>query len=248
MSTPIPLPLDGYGLADGARMITRIDGVFAEPDGEAWGFIPMEEVQRRLVEADDFAVLQLWFDLYLRMPVDRLYVDVNDQGIRTLDLKGTYGVPVRGLELPKDQVRYLIEKSLEPGVHRLIWSYAWNPPKDSSGEPTPDGVELRPLRIFDLWSDESGALHAVPPTITLSKLRGAVTRLGRTIDVPSNARSLHIETLPSGAIRPSLDGESLASIPNQVGHFQVPSGAASRMLQLDLGPDFVSMKSMSWHL
>ncbi|HMS16996.1 MAG TPA: hypothetical protein PKA37_09170 [Planctomycetota bacterium] len=247
MSESTPLSTDGFRLAEDSVLVTRLDGVLAEPDGEAWGFLPMAEVQRRLEEADDFAVLQLFADLHLGSHVERLYVEVNDEGIRTLDLKGTYGVPVRGVDLAPDQVRYLIEKALAPGVHRLIWSYAWNPPKDSSGAPISGGVTLTPLRVLHLWANEKGELRTIDDEIDVRALVGASGTFVRSVQIRKGSRCLRVEATPPGSVIPMLGNVCLPAVGDELGMFALGDGVdGEQVLGLHFDATCERLRSLSW--
>lgn len=224
----------GFRIAPGVPFAYRMPSVIADVDGEDWGSMDAGEVQRRLEEEDDFAVVQLFADLDLAAAVDRIEIEINGRGLRTVDSGGTYGVPLKD-DLPGgDRVCYAILRRFEPGRHRILWSYAWNPPRDGSEVETSDGVTLEPLRIRGLLPGPDGRLAAPPASVDLRSLRACRCRLERSVEVPEGARALRLDASPAGSVALHLDGGLLRPREGACGEFALPPGVAgARLLAVD---------------
>ena len=238
------LPLDGYRVALTAPNILAIDPVRADVDGEDWGLLNVEEVQRRLEQEDDFAIVQLEADLVSRAAVPGLVVRLNAGGLRRVDLDGTYLTPTEK-DLGPDLVGYGLPDPLPAGTHRLAWSCAWNPPEGG------DGVTLAVPRIVGSFADPEGQLAPLPEHVDLLRLgevglasAEARLSLSRYVEVPPAYKVLHVQGPLAGSLSIAADGDDLAVISEAPMRFSVPphlDGKVHLTLQFTGSPAPVTM-------
>ena len=240
MSSSREIPLTSFAWPTGSAPRTILARAFADVDGDDWGEIPLSETQARLVEEDDLAILQLWVDLEIADPIEFFEVEVNDIGLRTLDMGGTYCVPVRDADLPEGHARYKLESALEPGVHRLQWSYVWNPPADSEGNALDDGVTLTPPIVRHLVADASGVLRkpTAEPDVAALSAGSLDAELECPISIQVTDTSLRVEASHPGGIQAFLDDQELPQSPPQSGTFAIPPATeGAHTLRLKLSAD-----------
>lgn len=202
MDAGAPLSLEGWDAVLDPSFVLELAAAQAEVDGDDWGEMPIVDLQAKLEADDDFVILQLETTFATGIPVSGLRVEVNSLGLRTLEVDGVYQVPVKG-EAPEGFDRYVVKDVLPAGDHRLLWSYVWNPPKDSSDEPNPDGVTLAGPKIF-------GA-------------RAASTRVA----IPAGATALVFDGPAPGDVGVAIDGVDLPMAADAPCRAEVPPGGAT---------------------
>lgn len=184
-------------------------------DDAVWGRLPLLDVQRRLEEADDFAVIVLETTFETRGTLRGLVITANGEGLRNMLLDKNYMVPVKG-QVEPGTVAYRLPEPLSEGEHVLRWSYAWNPPKDrSSGEAIPGGVALRAPVISGPFVVHMKTVVAPPRHVDLHQLplldpTGPFS-VHHLIDVPVWARNLHIEGTPHSGFEVDVEHIKLVS-------------------------------------
>jgi len=199
-----------------------------EADDEQWGRISLAEAQERLVKEDDLAILVLRTDFESEGELRDMTIEVNANGLRLLEVDGTYLVPRSG-EAPEGFERYELPSPLEPGYHEVQWSFVWNPPVDSgTGEEQEDGVTLQPLRIQGRAAGRHDKVFPAPSQIALDQLEesglgGIPEGLGlvREIEIPSEATELRLEGPGAESFQPLLDDHLLPAM-EAVGCFRLP--------------------------
>jgi hypothetical protein len=212
------LPLDGFE----PRLLTpnalRIESAEVTVDDESWGCLQIEDAQRRLVAAGDFAIVELVAGFSSEGTIDGLGIEMRDQGQRNLTLDGGYLVPSREGE-PGGARRYRTSAPLAEGEHLLAWSFAWNPPADAERAPGPEDVVLAPVSLLGSFLAEGATLRPLPATVDLRDLArlgglGRQTRLelSRTIHVVAGSMKLHLEGPPPGLLRIFVDGRQLTPV------------------------------------
>ncbi len=234
------LGFDGFVVEPLGPNELEVEKAKAEVDDDAWGVLPVVEVQRRLEEADDFAIVVLQATLSVKAPLTGLFLEATAEGQRNLSFGKTYLVPAKA-GAAKDYCRYVMPSPLAVGEHLVTWSYAWHPPKDrDTGEAKTGGVTLRPLRVVGDFSWDESGLGARGPLVDLG--RGAwhhgPARFKKTIDIAPGQTRLRIEGNEVYSLRADLDGVELVRREDQPGLFALPPGvlgAAELTLHSDRG-------------
>lgn len=245
-ATSHELPLDGYRVELAGTRSFELSHVAAQVDGDDWDPSPIETVQARLEEEDDFAIVQLATSFGTDAALAGLVIDVTGEGLRNCTLDGTYMVPVKD-GVPEDTARYQLPDPLPAGEHELIWSYAWSPPRDqSTGDALPGGVDLFAPRLVGVFADHGCRLASVPESVDLGKLAetglsGGRVALTRTVSWPSAARVLHVEG-PDAGVEVRVAGSPLSS---ERGGFVIPGAGGDEVeLTLLLGPDLTDVRAL----
>lgn len=217
MDAGTPLSLDAFEPAlHDAAAAGSVARARAEVDGDDWGELGITEIQARLQEAGDFAILQLAAAFTTPLELSGLEVLVNATGLRTLEIDGTYCVPSKR-PMEEDREGYVLPERFPAGEHRLAWSYVWNPPEES------DGVTLVPPRILGLLRCEADV--QVPDGVTALVFDGP----------PSGSIAVALDGLD---LPMSTDAPSRASVP--------PGTSGPARLALQFPGDAVVIHAARW--
>ncbi|MAG57503.1 MAG: hypothetical protein CMJ83_14520 [Planctomycetes bacterium] len=231
MDTAASIPLTSFRPVLGGCNVMRLSSASVESDGDDWGEMAIVDAQAKLEELDDFAILQLGTTFSTEAELSELRVEVNEVGLRTLEVDGTYCTPAKGEENEGCE-RYKLPSPLPAGEHRLDWSYVWNPPKDGSGDPAADGVTLIPPRICGPFVASAGGRPApLPDAVDAGALAATFPEpeggfeIAADVDVPADARAVLVEGVSPGSISVRLEDQELART-GDAASFELPPGTA----------------------